>query len=373
MRIVFTGGGSGGHIYPIISIIRELKSLSDLPVEITFIGPRNKGHKEILEKEGIKVKTISSGKVRRYLGLKSLFQNFIDLVFKVPFGIFESFFILLFKRPKLIFSKGGYGSVPVVLTAKFLGIPVFLHESDSILGLANKEIANSAVKVFTSFEKTEGLSNKNIVWVGNPIRKEINSGDKETAKKLFDIKTDNPIVLIMGGSLGSTRINNEILEIAGALLNDFEIIHQTGKNNLEGFKKELLVILSKEQQSKYHVYSYLDEEHLKGAYALADIVISRSGSGTIFQLANCGKPSILVPLPESAQNHQVKNAYAYAETGAALVIEENNFDSHYFLKFLINLMNNQEKLEKLSQSALAFAKPNASKMIAEHINGYLLK
>jgi UDP-N-acetylglucosamine--N-acetylmuramyl-(pentapeptide) pyrophosphoryl-undecaprenol N-acetylglucosamine transferase len=373
-KIVFTGGGSGGHIYPIISIIRELKLISSDPtLEMFFAGPKNEIYRKLLKNEGLVVKSISSGKVRRYLKFNSFFQNFIDLAFKIPFGILQSIFFLIFNRPKLIFSKGGYGSVTIIFAAKILGIPVFLHESDSVVGMANKEIANSAAKVFTSFEKTEGLTNKNVVWVGNPLREGICNGNKETAKQLFNIKTDNPIVLILGGSLGSVRINNEIFEIAGKLLNNFELIHQTGNNNFENLKKELSVILSNEEQGKYHLYPFLNEEQLKNAYAIADIIIARAGSGTIFELAACGKPSILVPLPESAQNHQVKNAYLYSETGASLIIEETNFNSHYFLKLLTNLINDKEALEKLSQSALAFSKPDASKIIAKHINEYLLK
>lgn len=374
MKIVFTGGGSGGHIYPIISIVRELKLIYlESSIDILFIGPKDKRYVESLKEEGIIVKPVLSGKLRRYSGFTPFFQNIFDLGFKIPFGFLQSFFILIFNRPKLIFSKGGYGAIGTTLAAKVLKIPVFLHESDVIIGMANSKIARFATKIFTSFENTEGLSNGNVVLVGNPLREGSCSGNKEEAKKLFNIRTNNPVVLIMGGSLGSVRINNEIFEVAGSLLKNFELIHQTGKKNFENLKKELSIILSAEEQTKYHLYPFLNEEYIKNAYALADIVITRSGSGTIFQLAGCGKPSILIPLPESAQNHQVKNAYAYSKTGAALVIEENNFNSHYFLKFLIDLMNNEEKLTKLSQSALAFSRPDASKIIAQHINEYLLK
>jgi UDP-N-acetylglucosamine--N-acetylmuramyl-(pentapeptide) pyrophosphoryl-undecaprenol N-acetylglucosamine transferase len=374
MKIVFTGGGSGGHIFPIISIVKELKKIfPESSLNLFFIGPKDKKYEGVLKREGFHIMSVLSGKVRRYFGLIPFLQNAVDLGFKIPFGFLQSFFILLFNRPKLVFSKGGYGAIPITLAARFLRIPVFFHESDIISGMANKKIASFASKIFISFENTEGLSGDNVVLVGNPLREELFNGDKKEAKELFNIKTENPVILIMGGSLGSTRVNDEIFEVAGSLLKNFELIHQTGEKNFREFKKETIAILSKEEQDKYHIYPFLDEKELKSAYAISNFVVSRAGAGTIFQLAACGKPSILIPLPESAQNHQVKNAYAYAKNGAALVIEEKNFSSHYFLKLLTNLINNKESLEKLSQSALAFSKPNASKVIAQYINEYLLK
>jgi UDP-N-acetylglucosamine--N-acetylmuramyl-(pentapeptide) pyrophosphoryl-undecaprenol N-acetylglucosamine transferase len=374
MKVVFTGGGSGGHIYPIISIIKELKKVfPESSLDLFFVGPKDKRYEESLKEENFNIRYVLSGKIRRYPGIVPFLQNVIDLGFKIPVGFIQSFFFLLFNRPKLIFSKGGYGAIPTTLVAKFLRIPVFFHESDVIPGMANRKIAGFASKIFTSFEKTEGLPKDKTIFVGNPIREELCNGNKEEAKKLFNIKTDNPVILIMGGSLGSVRINNEIFEVAGGLLKNFELIHQTGDNNFKELKEEVLAVLSEEEQDKYHIYPYLDEEYLKNAYAIADIIISRSGAGTIFQVAACGKPSILIPLPESAQNHQVKNAYSYSEGGATLVIEEKNFNSHYFLKLLTDLMNDKDSLDKLSKSALAFAKPNAAKDIAQHINEYLLK
>jgi UDP-N-acetylglucosamine--N-acetylmuramyl-(pentapeptide) pyrophosphoryl-undecaprenol N-acetylglucosamine transferase len=372
VKILFTGGGTGGHTFPIIAIIREMENIykkDDL--QFFFIGPKDEINSNLLREKKIKIKTVLAGKIRRYLNLKSFFQNLIDICIKTPIGILQSFFHVFFLAPDLIFSKGGFGSISIILAGKVLFVPIFLHESDIVPGIANKISRSFALEIFTSFPKTEYFPAKKLILVGNPIRKKLLSGSKKQAKKIFKINSDRPIILILGGSQGAQRINDEILEVLPQLLKDFEIIHQCGKNNYEGMKAESEIIIDKELSPFYHLFPFLEESEFGHAYAAADLIVNRAGSGSIFEIAAAGKPSILVPLPESAQNHQVKNAYAYQERGATIVIEENNFTSHFFMAKLKNLFNNPDELKKMSEKAKEFSKPQAGRIIANYIIEYL--
>lgn len=370
MKILFTGGGSGGHIFPIIALAREIRRIfTGKKLQFFYVGPKDDFGEILLSQEGIKVKTILAGKIRRYLNWQSFLQNIGDVLFKVPAGIFQAFFQIFFLAPDLILAKGGFGSLPGTMAGWLFGIPIFLHESDVAPGLANKFLSRLARKIFVSFPKTEYFSPKKMILTGNPIRKEILDGSKEEALKLFKIIGAKPIILILGGSQGAQRINDVILEILPKLINDFEIIHQCGENNFKEVRAEARAMIASEQGKYYHPQPFLNEIDLKQAYALADFIISRAGSGSIFEIAVLGKPSILVPLPESAQNHQVKNAYAFAENGAAIVMEEENFTPHFFLEKLKNLFSHSEELDKMAKAAKEFSRPAAAKTIAE----YLLK
>lgn len=374
MRILFTGGGTGGHIVPIIAITREIKKIYQKDdLEFFFLGPKDRVGSALLSAEGIKIRNVLAGKVRRYVNFKSFIQNLIDVVIKIPIGVLQSFFHIFFLSPDLIFSKGGFGSIPCVLAGKLLFVPIFLHESDVTPGFANKILRGLALEIFTSFPKTEHFSPRKLIAVGNPIRKELLTGLERKAKKFFGIESNKPVILILGGSQGSQRINDEILEVLPQLLEKFEIIHQCGEKNYEELKKESKVMIDEKLELFYHLYAFLLEEELSQAYAVADLIVSRAGSGSIFEIAASGKPSILVPLPEAAQNHQLKNAYAYQESGAAIVIEENNFTSHFFLEKLRFLFENPQILKGMSEKAKEFSRPEAGWIIANYLVEYLIK
>jgi UDP-N-acetylglucosamine--N-acetylmuramyl-(pentapeptide) pyrophosphoryl-undecaprenol N-acetylglucosamine transferase len=373
MRILFAGGGTAGHIFPIIAICREIKKLyPELSFSFFYFGPKDKFSKILLSQEGIKVKTIFSGKIRRYFGFKSFFQNIID-IFKIPLGIFQAFLYIFFLAPDLIFSKGGYGSLPTVISGWLLGVPIFLHESDAVAGLTNRLLSKFSLEIFTSFpiEKTESLNISKMISVGNPIRKEILEGDKKIAKSIFNLTFEKPIVLILGGSQGAQRINEVILQILPELLKNFEIIHQCGKENFKEVKAGSELFSPKELKKYYHLFPFLEEKELKHAYKACDIIVSRAGSGTIFEIAALGKPSILIPLPEAAQDHQLKNAYAFAKEGAAMVIEKANFTPHFFLERLKFLASNYFEQERMKEKALEFSRPEAAKIIADYLVSYL--
>ena len=372
MKIVFTGGGTGGHIFPIIAIIRELRKISKEKFEFFYIGPRDEFAQTFLSHEDVKIKWIICGKFRRYLNFQSFFQNLIDF-FKIPIGIFQAFFYILFINPDLIFSKGGYGSIPAVISGWILRVPIFLHESDVIPGLANRFLAKFALEIFVSFPRTLYFPQDKIVVVGNPIRTELLRGDKREAMEYFKISGEKPVILILGGSQGAQRINDKILIVLNDLLENFELIHQTGVKNFKQVESEAEVIIKKELKKYYHLFPFLKEEQLKRAYAVSDLVIARAGSGTIFEIAALGKPSILIPLPESAQDHQLENAYSFFENKATIVIEEKNFTPGFFLKKLKFLFSHREELEKMAKAAKDFSRPLAAKVIANYIFEFLTR
>lgn len=374
MKILFTGGGTAGHIYPIIAVAREIKKVSSQgDFQFFYIGPKDDFGEILLSQEGIEVKKILAGKIRRYFGLKSLPQNIVDIFIKIPIGFFQALFRIFIISPDLIFSKGGYGSLPVVLAGWFLLVPIFLHESDITPGLANKLMSKFSLEIFASFpvERTEYLSPKKMISVGNPIRSELLNGKKENANKLFHLTGEKPVILVLGGSQGSQRINDVLLIILPEILKDFELIHQTGQKNYKEIEAETMVVTDEKLRKYYHLFSFLLEEELREAYAVADLIVSRAGAGSIFEIAAVGKPSILVPLSEAAQNHQYKNAYAYAETGAARVIEEPNFTPHFFLERLKFLFSQPGNLNTMANNARNFSKPYAAKVIAEYLVNYL--
>jgi UDP-N-acetylglucosamine--N-acetylmuramyl-(pentapeptide) pyrophosphoryl-undecaprenol N-acetylglucosamine transferase len=369
MKILFTGGGTGGHVFPLVAIAREIRTIYPKKnLELYYLGPKDDFSLILLSQEDFIIKTIVSGKIRRYFS----FKNFIDIIFKIPFGLIQSFFLLLAIKPDLIFSKGGSGSISVTYPARFLRIPVFLHESDVVPGLSNQTTAKWAKKIFISFPKTEYFDPEKTTLTGNPIRKEILDGDKETAAELFNLTLSKPIFLIMGGSQGAETINDFVLRILNDLLKDYEIIHITGRDNVKETAAEAQVVMDKDLDRYYHPVGFLDEEKIKHAYKAADLIISRSGSGSIFEIAAVGKPSILIPLPSAAADHQSKNAYAYADTGASMVIEQENLTPNFFLENVQLLFLHPEKLEQMKQAALDFAKPLAARAIAREILEFLM-
>ena len=370
MKVVFTGGGTAGHIFPIIAIIREIrKNDPSGDFQFFYIGPEDKFAKKIFSEEGIEVKTILAGKIRRYFS----FQNVIDLLFKVPLGFFQAFYHIFVISPDLIFSKGGYGSIPAVISGWMLLVPIFIHESDVFPGLANRIASRFALEIFTAFpvEKTAYFPAKKMISVGNPLREIILSGPKENPKEILKLTGKKPIIFFIGGSQGAQRINDELLSDLSDFLKNFEIIHQTGRKNFEQVKKEAEVVIDKGLEKYYHPYPFLSEIEMAAALRAADLIISRAGAGIIFEIAAIGKPSILVPLKNSAQDHQVKNAYVFAENGAVMVMEEENFRAHFLLEVIRQLFSRPKKLKKMAKKAEEFSRPQAARIIAQYIVEYL--
>lgn len=367
MKILFTGGGTGGHVFPIVSIVRELRRIyTKKDLDFYYIGPKDEFGVIMLSQEDFKIKTIISGKIRRYFS----FENVVDILFKIPFGFVQSIFLILAIRPDLVFSKGGSGSIAVTMGARILGIPVFIHESDIVPGLSNRMTSKWAKKIFISFPKTEFFDPNKTTLVGNPIRKELLEGDNRIAADLFDLTFQKPIVMFAGGSQGAEAINDFVLSLLSELLKEFEIVHICGRKNLESVEAEAQVVMDKDLAKFYHPLGFLDEEKLKHLLKASDLIISRSGSGSIFEIAALGKPSILIPLPTSAGDHQAKNAYAYSLTGAAEIIEQENLTRNLFLDRIHFIFLHPDKVEKMKEEALRFSKPLAAKAIAREILEY---
>ncbi|MFH1460806.1 MAG: undecaprenyldiphospho-muramoylpentapeptide beta-N-acetylglucosaminyltransferase [Patescibacteria group bacterium] len=369
MRILFTGGGTGGHIFPIVAVARQLNKIYQSAeqtetLEMYFLGAG--GLTDILIKEGIKVKTILAGKMRRYFSL----MNIVDL-FKLPISLIQAFFYLYFWMPDVIFSKGGYGSLSVVLVAWLYRIPVLVHESDTIPGLANKLGGKLAKRVAVGFVSAEKyFSEKRTAFIGNPIRPELaqlclaaNQENIQKARTFFGLNEQKPIIFIVGGSQGAQAINELVLIVLPKLLEKYQVIHQVGNNNLEQVK----LILGQNLPTDYHIYGFLEENQMAAAYLLADLIVSRAGAGTISEIAICAKPSILIPLPQSAGDHQRSNAFAYAQAGAATVVEQSNLTPNIFLGEIIQILDNPELKQKMAANAKNFSQPEAAIKIVQEL------
>jgi len=375
MKILFTGGGTAGHIFPIIAVVRELRKMGS-DAECFYAGPKDDFGEIILSQEGIKIKWVLAGKIRRYFSWKSILENIIDILFKMPLGFIQSFFYVFASAPDLIFSKGGYGALGTMMAGQILQVPIILHESDVAPGLANKFISKFTNQIFVAFPvaQTEYFSEDKMIAVGNPMRTELLNGDAEKAKEYFDLTGEKPIILILGGSQGAQAVNDLLLAILPQLLFDFEIIHQTGSKNLEQLKAEAkVVVVDEELARRYHPIGFLKEVELRDAFEVCDLVISRAGAGSIFEIAARQKPSILIPLSSSAQDHQLKNAYAYAQNKAAIVMEEANLTPMFFLEKIKYLFANPDELQKMSQRAKEFSRPDSAKIIANYIIKSLTK
>ena len=367
MNIVFTGGGTGGHLFPLIAVRREVRRLYPKDdILFHYVGPKDQESFLLLSQEGFKIHVVAAGKIRRYFS----FANITDVVFFIPLGFLQSFFKLLFIRPKLMFSKGGTGSLPVTFGAALLGIPVFLHESDVVPGLSNKITSTWAKKIFLSFEKTEYVNLSKAMVVGNPIRKELLEGTDQGAKESLHITFEKPVVLFYGGSQGAMKINEFVVGILHDILLRYEVIHVCGKKNYRQVMVESKALIDKNFEKYYHLYDALNEVQLKHAYKAAGVIVARAGSASIFEIAALGKPSILIPLPTAAGDHQSKNAYEYAKTKAAFIVEESSLTPHFFIG---QIQHSISESNQMSQAALAFAKPLAAKAIAREILEYLTR
>jgi len=372
VRIAYTGGGSGGHVFPLLAVASEVATLLSGQGRLFrsfYFGDAGQ-YGSYFAQDHFVIKHIASAKVRRYFSL----LNVVDF-FKIPIAFVQAFWHIFWVMPDTLFSKGGTSSVPVVFAAWFFRVPVFVHESDSIPGFSNSFSAHFAKRVGVSFEKALEYFPKDgsVALVGNPVRRVLLEGadiSPTQAKKVFGFGEDMPLVVVLGGSQGSARINDFFLDIISDLISKYQVLHQAGADNFEAFKAELAVASESfipEQRSRYKAVNFLGPAEMKDALVAADVVVSRAGSGAIFEIAAMGRPSILIPLKESARNHQFFNAYEYTHNGACVVIEEDNLSSAVFLEQLELLLSSSQKLLTMGERAHAFAKPDAAVVIAQEM------
>jgi UDP-N-acetylglucosamine--N-acetylmuramyl-(pentapeptide) pyrophosphoryl-undecaprenol N-acetylglucosamine transferase len=371
IKILFTGGGSGGHIYPVIAVIRELEKIAPGTFKYYFIGPRSRFAKLALAQENTKFYPTVGGKIRRYFS----FKNFIDILFRFPLSFFLSFFYVFFIGPDIVLSKGGYGAFPASLWSWFFQIPLLVHESDAEMGLTNRILARLATQIFVSFPHTKSSREGKHLLTGNPVREELLTPiDFQKAKEELGLDLSKPVLLVLGGSQGSQVINNIVLRSLASLLDDFIIIHQCGEKDFKTVKTLSKVMTNNDQQLESYVpYSFLEEWRLKRAYKISDLIISRAGAGTISEIAAFGKPSILIPLTkEVAGSHQIANAYRFSHNEErSVVIEEKNFTPSFFAETVNRLFQQPYALREMGKEARSFAKLGSGKKIAQYLIQYL--
>ena len=367
MKIVFTGGGTGGHFYPIIAVTQRLNKIIDdekiLGVKLYYISDAPYDKQALFENE-ILFEQVDAGKIRTYFS----FKNFTD-IFKMAFGTLNAIYKLFLIYPDVVFGKGGYASFPTLFAAWFLRIPVFIHESDSAPGRVNKWAGKFAKKVAISFNEAADYFPKKITaWTGNPIRAEIEyKAQRNDALEYFKLDKELPVILILGGSQGAELINNIVIDSLPSLLQNYQIIHQTGVRNFKAVTSRADVVLKDHPNKvRYIPYSFMNPLVLKMAAGATTLVISRAGS-TLFEIASWGLPSILIPFHESNGDHARKNAFNYARHGACAVIEEMNMSDNIFNSEINRILNDKALLERMAEKAKEFSKPDAAYKIAKEL------
>jgi len=323
-KIVFTGGGSAGHVTPNIAIINEVKNQWD----IHYIGSETGIERDLIKKNGIQYYGISSGKLRRYVD----FENIRD-IFRVVKGYLEARKLLKKIKPSLVFSKGGFVTVPVVLAARTLNIPILIHESDITPGLTNKISKRFATKIFTSFEEAKKyFPEDRTIVTGSPIRREIRAGNAKKGRDYLGFNAELPILTVMGGSLGSKSVNEAIRNTLEILLRKYQIVHICGKNNVN---EEMTMITG------YSQFEYINEM-LPDVLAATDIVVSRGGSNALFEFLALKKPMLIIPLRlNQSRGDQILNAHAFQQKGYSMTLMEENLNSETLVENIDTLYLNK--------------------------------
>ena len=350
--IILTGGGTAGHVTPNLALIPYLKKEG---WDIKYIGSKNGIERELIEKEGIPYFAISTGKLRRYASM----ENVKD-IFRVVEGIHEAKQLIKKLKPDVVFSKGGFVAVPVVLAAKAYKVPVICHESDITPGLANKIAMPFAKKVCTTFPETVKYIKKDKgINTGTPIRDMLFSGNKAEGLDICGFTDEKAVVMMMGGSLGSVKINNVLRKDLDSLLEKYQIVHICGKGNFE---------LSLMGKKGYTQFEYVSEE-LPHIFAAADIIISRAGSNSISEFLALKKPSLLIPLSAKAsRGDQILNAKSFEKQGFSMVLQEEDMNEKSLLDAVNKLYDEREKyIANMNESHLSNGTEQVMKVIREAV------
>ena len=351
MKVLLTGGGTLGSVSPVLAVAEEIRKRyvkEQKEVEFLWFGTWSGPEKEIVEKKGIKFYSITAGKLRRYLSMHNIWTAFFVL-----HGFFQSLKKIYQFKPNALVSAGSFVAVPVIWAAWFLRVPVLVHQQDYRPGLANKLSVPFASIVTVAFEKSlADFSQKKAHWVGNPVREELMKGNKERSYGHFHLEKDLPTVLVLGGGTGSLKINELIAASAPKLTEYCQIINVTGlgRNVSDSFKR-------------FHVYQLFIDE-LKCAYAVADIVVTRCGLGTLSELSHLKKPAILVPMPHT---HQEENIKPFIDNHAAIVLKQEELTAEGLIENIKKLLFDKEKQKELSENIGKVIKLGAAKRISDII------
>ncbi|MCX6753300.1 MAG: UDP-N-acetylglucosamine--N-acetylmuramyl-(pentapeptide) pyrophosphoryl-undecaprenol N-acetylglucosamine transferase [Candidatus Nomurabacteria bacterium] len=373
MKIVFTGGGTGGHFYPIIAVAQNVNKIIDkekiLNAKLYYISD-SPYDKEALFENGLIYEEIKTGKMRTYFSMK----NFSDMI-KTFLAIFSATYKIYSIYPDVIFGKGGYASFPTLVAARILNIPVVIHESDSAPGRVNLWAGRFAKKIAISFEEAGLYFPKDkTAWTGQPIRSEITQKtSRAEALQYWKLESNIPVVVILGGSQGAELINNVILDALPRLVENFQVIHQTGVRNFKMVDERSEVVLANNvNKSRYQKKAFLNNLELKMSAGVASIIVSRAGSG-LFEISTWGIPSILIPITKTNMDHQKKNAFNYARAGACSVIEEMNMTANILVAEIERILGDKITYERMAESAKNFNKIDAGEKIAKAIVDIALK
>ncbi len=351
--IAFCGGGTAGHVFPALAVIRMLKK--GWNGRIVWIGSMKGMERELVASENIPFFGIPSGKWRRYFSLR----NITDL-FKIGVGIICAVWVILREKPCLLFSKGGYVSVPPVLAARFLSVPVWTHESDFDPGMATRINALFAEKILISFRETERFfplsCRDRVFFTGNPVRKELIYGSARRGRKLVGCPESTKMLLVLGGSQGASRINSLIDSIIEELTDRYFVIHQIGNQEHNPSLRE-----------RYYTTPFLKEE-LADVLKAANLVVSRAGANTLTELSIVGKAAVLIPLSLSgSRGDQYRNSDFFVSQGAAQIFKENEGDGEKLLEIITDLLDNDSKRKAMASKIKNLAVPNAAEVISQQI------
>ena len=367
MKIVLTGGGSGGHFYPLISITEAIEDICAERVliepELIYMGPPPFDMNALFEHD-ITYKPSSAGRMRSY----NAFLNFFS-IFSVGRGVMQALIQLFNLYPDIVFSTGGFAAFPTLFAAKLLHIPVVIYDADASPGRVSLWSSKFARWIAVAHADSAGKFNKKvqskIARVGHPIRKEIAAPAKEGGFEFLKLDPSVPTIFVMGGSQGARAINETILDALAKLVESYNIVHQTGAANLDEATKIASVVLKGSRYDhRYRAFGLLNTLALRMAAGIATVIVARAGSGTIFEVASWGIPAILVPIPEDVSHDQTENAFSYARSGAAIVIEQHNLAPHVLVSEIDRLMGDPALRAKMSEAAHAYARPDAARKIA---------
>lgn len=358
MKILFVGGGTGGHFYPLIAVAESLR-VTNPNVELYYMGPNQYDEAE-LKANNIKYIYCPAGKVRRYKSAKNYFDFFINI-----FGLFVAIIKLYLLYPDVIFSKGGYTSVPVLMAARFLLIPVVIHESDAVPGKANTLAKGQARYIAIAHDEVaKFFPEKKTALVGIPIRKAILQTNEDPFTAL-GLPNDKPLIYVTGGSSGAERLNNLVITALADLLPRYRVFHQVGQANVDTLKitaEEF--VTDKSLLANYYIQGSIPAPTVSLLMDAASIIITRAGSTSLFEIAHHAKPSIVIPIPEDVSRDQRSNAYSYARTGAAIVLEEHNMSPHLLVQEIDTIINDPNLREAMSRAAKSLSYPDAAEKIA---------
>lgn len=357
MRIVVTGGGTAGHVDPALAVIKEIQK-QESNVEILYIGSYFGIENKIVVQKNILFKKTLTGKFRRYFSIKNFFDPFLVIL-----GTFQALFYLISFRPKVIFSKGGFVSLPTCLAGAILRIPIILHESDAEMGLANRIIAPFTRKIAIAFppEVFGEKYRSKITQTGNPqvLSKKTS---KTSALAQFGLKKSFKTILVAGGSQGAQKINEALKPNLVALLRKYQIIHLTGTANIkqfESFRRELPLLI----RDRYQVFGYIENEDLVTAFMATDLAVIRGGAGLLFKAVEIGTPALVVPL----SGHQEANAQYFNNQKAVITINNSDLDSKNLAENIEMILENDNVQKNLSQNITKLKNPNSAKILAKLI------